>query len=77
MTAGLPVGAFAGAAVAAGCALAGAGEGDPAAGGVPAVAAFGGPAAAGGVSLAAAGTDAPAAAGVAGEAGGVPPRLVT
>ena len=69
-TAGLPVGAFADPAVAAGCALTGAGEGGRAAAGVAAVGACAGPAVAGGVALAGAGV-------ATAEAVDVPPRLVT
>ena len=91
-TAGLPVGAFADPAVAAGCALAdageggraaagvaaeGAGAGDAAAGGVAAVGACAGPAVAGGVALAGAGEDDPGAGVATAEAVDVPPRLVT
>ena len=74
--AALPVVVFDGAAVAAGSALADAGEVDPAAGGAAAEAAFGASVVAAAFALAGAAGDEPAAGGAAAEAD-VPPRLVT
>jgi hypothetical protein len=74
----LPVGAFDGSAVAAGFAVAGAGEDDDAeAGGVGAEATFDGSAVAAGFAVADAGEDEAEAVGVCAEPADVPPRLVT
>ena len=76
MLAELPAGAFDGVAVAAGSALAGAGEADSEAGGAVAAAAFGGAAVAPGSALAGAGEADPEAGGAV-AAADVPPRLLT